>query len=77
MKYKEFRNWCNDRAFDGYWGLKEAIICCNCVEEIQNMPFWKRNKRWEEVGDEIVRVVVNPINKLIEEYKKYGRIKGR
>lgn len=27
MKFKEFVQWCNDRACDGCWGIKEFVIC--------------------------------------------------
>lgn len=69
MKYKDFYNWCNERCFDGCWGLTEAIICCNCIKDIQSRPFWRRNKRWQEVGDEIVTKIVEPTNIKIKEYK--------
>lgn len=29
MKFKEFVNWCNERACDGCWGMLEAIACIN------------------------------------------------
>lgn len=77
MKYKEFYNWCNDRCFDGCWGMTEAIICCNCIEDIQSLPFWKRNKRWNEVSKEIVALIVEPTNKKIEEYKNGNRISNK
>lgn len=77
MKYKEFYNWCNERCFDGCWGMTEAIICCNCIKDIQSLPFWKRNKRWKEVGDEITTMIVIPTNKKIEEYKNGNRISNK
>ena len=67
MKFKEFSNWCNDRACDGCWGLNEAIICCNLAEDIYKLPFWKREKKWKEVEDEIVTNIINPTNKKIDE----------
>ena len=27
MKYREFVRWCNERAFDGCWGMLEAMAC--------------------------------------------------
>ena len=47
MKFKEFVIWCNERACDGCWGLNEAIICINIVQDIRSKPFWKRNKEWK------------------------------
>lgn len=67
MKYKEFNSWCNDRACDGCWGFKEAIICIEVARDINKLPFWKREKKWEEVKQEIVSKIVNPINKMMIE----------
>ena len=41
MKFKEFCKWCNDRAYDGRWGMSEAIICVKIYEEIMKLCFWK------------------------------------
>ena len=70
MTYKEFKNWCNNRACDGCWGMKEAIICIGIIQEIEIMPFWKRNKRWKELEKDVVTTLVEPINKKIEEVIK-------
>ena len=67
MTYKEFKSWCNDRTCDGCWGMKEAIICIEIIKEIENMPFWKRKKRWEELEQDIVTTLIEPINRKIEE----------
>lgn len=71
MKYKEFKNWCNARAFDGCWGMKEAVICIEIMKDINNRPFWKRKrkKKWQELENEVVAKIVKPINKLLEEDK--------
>lgn len=68
MSYKEFREWCNKRAADGCWGSNTAIICLNILKEIEQEKFWRRNKLWKEkFEEEVVRDIVNPINKKIEE----------
>lgn len=67
MKYKEFVEWCNDRACDGCWGRLEAITCITLMEDINRTPFWKRKKKWEKAEKEIVNEIVNPINKMIFE----------
>ena len=67
MKFKEFSAWCNNRACDGCWGMKEAIICSEVCSDIYKLPFWKREKRWEEVKIEIESKIVEPINKMILE----------
>lgn len=70
MKYKEFLDWCNQRASDGCWGLIEAIICANACKDLYSIPFWKRKKKWNEIGPELIDKIVNPTNKLIEERMK-------
>lgn len=64
MKFKEFEKWCNDRARDGCWGLKEAIICVCAVKEIRHYPLWKRENFWKENYEEdIVEYIVKPLDK--------------
>ena len=67
MTYKEFRSWCNYRTYDGCWGMKEAKICIGIIREIENLHFWKRNKKWKELEKDVVTMIVRPINKKIEE----------
>ena len=74
MTYKQFRKWCNDRCFDGYWGHKEALICLNVVSEIDKLPFWKRNKAWQAEEEFIVNKIVNPINCMIRAYEESWKI---
>lgn len=47
MKFKEFVNWCNERACDGCLGMLEAIACINLINEIMKIQFWKREKNLE------------------------------
>lgn len=70
MTYKEFESWCNYRACDGCWSMKEAIICIGIIEDINNTPFWKRKKKWKELENEVVTTIVEPINELIKEYNQ-------
>lgn len=70
MKYRKFENWCNERAQDGCWGMKEAIICIGIIEDINNTPFWERKKKWKELENEVVSTIVEPINKKIKEVFK-------
>ena len=74
MTYRQFKKWCNDRCFDGYWGHKEALICLNVVSKIDKLPFWKRNKTWRAEEEFIVNNIINPINKMIEKLKKVNKI---
>lgn len=70
MKFKEFSKWCNNRACDGCWGMKEAIICSNICQEIYKLPFWKREKAWKEHKEFIINNIVQPIDKMIQEKAK-------
>ena len=69
MKYKQFRAWCNDRACDGCWSSGTAIYCLNIINTIENLPFWKRERKWRSVceTDDIINKVVIPINNKIKE----------
>ncbi len=46
-------------------GMYEATICINIIEDFKKTPFWKRKKKWEEMKEEIVTNIVEPINKKI------------
>lgn len=73
MKYKDFCTWCNQRAADGCWGMQTAMFCVWVVDEVSKIPFWKREKIWKEkYEEEIMRDVVEPIEKKIKEV--YGEI---
>lgn len=48
MKFKEFVNWCNERACDGCWGTLTAMTCIDLIKEIRKAPFLKREKIWKE-----------------------------
>ena len=73
MKYKEFIDWCNHRACDGCWGSYEAIFCSDIIGQIQRTPFWKRERKWQELNNKfsIENNIIIPINnKMIEIYGK-------
>lgn len=71
MKFKEFVNWCNERACDGRWGMLEAIACINVINEIMKIQFWKREKIWKEnYEQQVLEEIINPIEKKLEEMKK-------
>lgn len=66
MKFKEFVSWSCDRAADGRWGMKAAIICTGIIDTIYEEPFWKREFVWRNKYEaEVVSGIVNPINDLI------------
>ena len=61
MKFKEFVNWCNERAC-------EAIACINLINEIMKIQFWKREKIWKENYErQVLEEIINPIEKKLEE----------
>lgn len=66
MTYREFKKWCNERACDGYWGLREAIICGQIISKINDTPFLKRKKVWLDMEQDVLDNIVTPTNNLIE-----------
>ncbi len=66
MTFKQFCNWCNERAADGCWGYEEALICIQAHDKIFSLPFWKREKIWKEKYKEgITKNIIEPTNKKI------------
>lgn len=70
MKYKEFSDWCNQRACDGCWSMKTAIYCIGVCETINAEHFWKREKLWKkEYESFVVTNIVDVINEKIKKFK--------
>lgn len=69
MKFKEFKDWCNHRACDGRWGMVDAISCMEIIGQVNSQPFWKRERKWQELNAEyeIENNTVIPINNKIAE----------
>lgn len=61
MTFKEFSEWCNQRACDGFWDIATAIYCMDIGREINALPFWKREKAWNEVKDFVEKEIVQVI----------------
>ena len=57
MTYKEFREWCNDRVYDGMWSFDMAIRCIDMLYTMKHAPFWKRKAVWTTLEPLAVRVV--------------------
>lgn len=75
MTFKEFVAWCNERACDGCWGLIEATLCIDIVQDVRRKPFWRREKYWHETHEEqVVHQIVYPTNQKIR--KLFGKIIG-
>ena len=71
MTFKEFVSWCNDRAADGCWGINAATVCISIVNEVRELPFWKREKFWKEKYEEkVICAIVKPIEKKISELRR-------
>lgn len=67
MTFKKFVKWCNERACDGCWDFRTAMVCCDIVQEIRRLPFWKREKAWKKIEADMLAKIVNPINRKIQE----------
>ena len=68
MTFKEFVDWCNERACDGCWGMGAAIECINVITEVRKQPFWRRDKKWQEINKEYnFELLVNSIDQRIKE----------
>ena len=70
MTFKEFAEWCNDRACDGRFGMIEAMTCIDIISNIRKLPFWKRKKAWIEKEQQVLDEIVNPINRKIKEMNR-------
>ena len=71
MKFKEFVQWCNERACDGCWGISEIVVCTNIMRDVREQPFWKREKYWKEQYEkDVVEQIVNPLDKKRKEVFK-------
>lgn len=69
MNFKEFVNWCNERACDGCWSVNTVVVCIGAINRVRSKPFWKREKVWQEINESegIVNFFVEPTNKKIKE----------
>lgn len=67
MKFKEFRAWCRERGRDGYWDVRTCLFCIETILEVKEQPFWKREKKWQELNacGKIEKHIVTPINQKI------------
>ncbi|MBQ7792909.1 MAG: hypothetical protein IJ366_00475 [Clostridia bacterium] len=66
MKYKEFVDWCNERACDGRWDIETAIFCGRVIDFMSSVPFWKRKIIWEKLKNKVA-IVVSVTNAQIKE----------
>ena len=67
MTYREFRDWCNQRACDGCLGMLEALTCCDIIGKMQMLPFWMRERIWRKSeAREIAQEIVDATNRKIQ-----------
>lgn len=66
MTYKEFKKWCNIRASEGTWGMKQATYCIDLMNYINAFPFWKREKIWKEYELVTYLQVIRPIEEILK-----------
>ena len=68
MKFKEFVSWCNQRACDGCWGSRDAVMCIYIINTVREEPFWRREKVWKCAFENfVVNEIVIPIENKIKE----------
>ena len=70
MTFKEFTNWCNERACDGYWSMNTALFCIQIVDRVMEKPFWKREREWQRINREeydVISNIVSAINAKIKD----------
>lgn len=57
MSYKEFKDYCNERACDGKWSIFEAMACINIICEIDGVKVrtlgFTRKKLTEQKREEV------------------------
>lgn len=68
MTFKQFGEWCNERACDGCWSSGIAMFCIAVCDQVGKCRFWKREKVWREINREydIEKNIVCPINEKIQ-----------
>lgn len=74
MIFKEFEEWCNERAGDGCWPKKTAMFCIEVIRNVRRESFLNRERAWQALNKmgKIEETIVRPINVKIEELEKGG-----
>lgn len=71
MTFKEFMEWCNDRACDGFWSRREVL---DILDDVRKKLPWRREKYWKKrYESRVTQQIVIPINKRIEEFYERGQ----
>lgn len=68
MTFKEFEEWCNERACDGCWGMNEALFCTDIIGAVQEQPRRKQEAFWQGINYIVdIEKLVMTINEKIKE----------
>ena len=71
MKFKEFLEWANDRAADGFWSYQIAVVSSAIIDDVRKIPFWKRERIWRDKFEkDVLDELVTPVNERIEQLKR-------
>ena len=59
MTYKEFLDFCNQRAADGKWGIHQTLVCLKVIDFIEDTSrgFFKKKKKekkWIELRGVVI-----------------------
>lgn len=66
MTYKEFKDYCCQRACDGNWSLIESVNCINIIEEVDAIKIKMlgftmkkktdkaREEKWNKLKDKLI-----------------------
>lgn len=71
--FKEFIEWFNERVADGFWGgASTPLICMDIYAYIKKFPFWRREKEFQKLKDELNKEIIIPVNEAaaVEDNKK-------
>lgn len=59
--FKEFIDWANQRACDGGWDMRTAMVCIKAINEVLDVkPIFRRKKAREKKWEEIRKIYFNP-----------------
>ena len=73
--FKEFIEWFNERAADGFWGgASTPLLCMDIYAYIKKFPFWRREKEFQKIKDELNKEIIIPVNEALNIIKMCGKI---
>lgn len=60
VSYKEFKEWCNERACDGRWSFQDAIVSSQIIDRVERIKIrgiFKRKQTMEAREKEFRKIV--------------------